>query len=151
MQFLLIAAPLFGLFIGLCAGGVASLLGYGFATPVSIGLLLGAALPYFQLLFDGGGWAYRPLFAFVSLILWGSIIYLLIFDYPLAALICSLVAAALPACWFMNEFSIDNQFKALRAGLERQIDDEAKRDGIIRRKSRRRFRNRDARDGSNPL
>lgn len=128
MQFFLIAIPLFGLFIGVCAGGVAALLGYGFATPASIGVLLGAALPYFQLLFDGRGWAYRPLFALVSLILWGAIIYLLIFGSPPALLICSLVTAALPACWCMSEFSIDNQFKALRAGLERRVDEETKRD-----------------------
>src|SRR3954447_9255743 len=100
MQFLLIASPLFGLFIGICAGGVSLLLGYGFATPVSIGLLLGAVPPYFQLLFDGGGWSVRPLFALVALILWGTTIYLLIFGSSLAMLICSIVTVALPACWF---------------------------------------------------
>ncbi len=133
MQFFLIALPLAGLFIGICAGGVAWLLGFGFPIPASIGLLLGAALPYFQLLFDGGGWSVRPLFALVSLVLWGAIIYLLIFGSPLAALMCSAAAAALPACWFMSEYSLDNQFKALRQGLERRIDDEAERDRADRR------------------
>jgi hypothetical protein len=52
---------------------------------------------------------------------------LLIFGSAVAALACSVVAAALPACWFMNEYSFDNQFKALEQGLERHFDEESRR------------------------
>jgi hypothetical protein len=127
VQVFLIVLPLAGLFIGICAGGVAWLFGFGFPIPVSIGLLLGAAPLYFQLLFDGPGWAGRPLFAMVSLILWGATIYLLIFGSAGVALACSAVAAALPACWFMSEYSFDNQFRKLEEGMERHFDDERRR------------------------
>ena len=119
--------PLAGLLVGILAGIVGSLFGYGFSVPAMVCVALGAAFPYLVVLQQIRG-ANRSVFMIVSAILAGLIILLIALGHLVPALICAVLASAWPAYFFFKTWDPKADLERMQEPLERYLRNEANRE-----------------------